>query len=286
MFKLRSRLTSCLIKLGDIIRSFPIIRRWYIVPRDRYDLLPAGCYDYIPKGLFVFGPASHFLLVPKNRYRLTLLPGMKVSGDKGVGWITEENTPYSYDLLWGEDDNLDLFRKEGGHIRDLLTEEIVDELNGKLPPLGSIVDVGCGVGDLLAEILSRYPSVKVNGLDFSARAIEKARDRFQSDEFIHYIIEKDLPYDANLFDLVLCTDVLEHLEYPGLIVAELLRICRPGGLVVIVVPDGDVDQFFGHNWFWNEASLSEFLAPWHPLVSRLPKTKELMARMQPSSTNS
>ena len=79
---------------------------------------------------------------------------------------------------------------------------------------------------------------------------------------------------------MLCTDVLEHLERPKLIAAELVRICRPGGMVVIVVPDGDVDQFLGHYWFWNEGSLSLLLAEWEPEVIRLPRTREFLARIQ------
>jgi 2-polyprenyl-3-methyl-5-hydroxy-6-metoxy-1,4-benzoquinol methylase len=117
----------------------------------------------------------------------------------------------------------------------------------------------------------------VSGLDFSSKAVDGARAALPDGEFRHFVIERSLPYDSGTFDLVLCTDVLEHMENPRLVAAELVRICRPGGLVAIVVPDGDVDQFFGHYWFWNEQSLSALLKDWNAKVSRLPETREFIA---------
>jgi SAM-dependent methyltransferase len=279
---LRDRLFARIRQIGGVVLSMPLLNRWYIAPRNRYDLIPKDQYDYVPKGTYVYGPASHFLLVPKNRYHLSLLPGMEVSDQYGVGWITEENTSSSYDLLWGEDSILESFRMEGGHVRDKLTEEIVDHIERWLPVQGNIVDIGCGVGDLLAEVHRRCPGATLHGLDFSAKAIEKARARFHSDSFLCHVLHQDIPYPSHEFDVVLCTDVLEHLEYPKRIVEELVRICRPGGMVVIVVPDGDIDQFFGHNWFWNQGSLDEFLADWRPQVIRLPITREFLACLQVS----
>ena len=119
--------------------------------------------------------------------------------------------------------------------------------------------------------------VSVNGLDFSSKAVDGARAALPDGEFKHFMIERSLPYDSGTYDLVLCTDVLEHLEDPRLVAAELVRICRPGGLVAIVVPDGDVDQFFGHYWFWNEQSLTALLADWNAKVTRLPVTREFIA---------
>jgi len=277
---LLDRILARVVQIGKSFLSLPLLNRLYIAPRHRYDLIPKEQYDYVPKGKYVFGPASHFLLVPKNRYQLSLLPGMEASNQYGVGWITEENTSSSYDLLWGDESILESFREEGGHVRDKLTEEIVDHIERWLPEQGSIVDIGCGVGDLLAEVSRRCPDVALHGLDFSAKAIEKTRSRFHSDRFICHVLKQDIPYSSDEFDVVLCTDVLEHLEYPQRIVEELVRVCRPGGMVVIVVPDGDVDQFFGHNWFWNQASLGEFLAQWQPQVTRLPITREFLARLQ------
>lgn len=244
-----------------------------------WDYLPQGVYDYVPKGKYIFGPADRFLLIPKNRYRTVLLPDQAKSASDGVGWITEDNTPASYDLLWGNTSHLEAFRAESNHVRDLLTIEIVDHIESYISPNAKVVDIGCGVGDLLKEIQNRK-TVEVFGLDFSAKAIEGARLNFPDAQLKQFIIEKTLPYEDAIFDIVTCTDVLEHLEYPKLIVSELVRICKPGGMVAIVVPDGDVDQFFGHYWFWNEEGFSQLLSDWNAKILRLPKTQEFIAFIQ------
>lgn len=245
--------------------------------KDGWDHIPQGQYDYVPKGTYVAGPADRFLLVPKNRYRAVLLPDQPRSTDLGVGWVTEDNSSEGYDLLWGDAGNVEAFRAEAGHVRDKLTLEIVDHVEDRLPAAGSIVDIGCGVGDLLTEVVRRRPGLRVAGLDFSGKAVEGARAAMPQGDFQRFTIERTLPYADASFDVVLCTDVLEHLEYPRAVAAELVRICKPGGLVAIVVPDGDVDQFFGHWWFWNERSLAEMLAGWQPAVARLPQTREFIA---------
>lgn len=244
---------------------------------DGWDHIPQGQYDYLPKGQYVFGPADKVLMVPKNRYRVSLLPDQAPRVELGVGWVTERNSPESYDLLWGDEKCLGEFRAEADHVREKLVVEIVDHVRTNIARDAKVVDIGCGVGDLLREVRSRRPGVSVSGLDFSVKAVEGARAAMPDGDFIQHVIEQSLPYDDATFDLVLCTDVLEHLEFPRIVVAELVRICRPGGLVAIVVPDGDVDQFLGHYWFWNEESFRVLLSDWDASVSRLPVTREFIA---------
>jgi len=241
-----------------------------------WDHIPCNQYDYTPKGTYVSGPANRFLLVPKNRYKLVLLPDQKISIDQGIGWITEDNSAESYDRLWGSGEAMDAFRSEAGHARGKLTVEIVDHIETRLPEQLHVADIGCGAGDLLLEIKNRRPAARVTGLDFSGKAVESAQLQFPEGDFRQFVIYQSLPYADAQFDVVTCTDVLEHLEYPELVMAELVRICSPTGLVVVVVPDGDVDQFFGHYWFWNESSLKELTSKWGGKVARLPETREFI----------
>jgi 2-polyprenyl-3-methyl-5-hydroxy-6-metoxy-1,4-benzoquinol methylase len=250
-----------------------------IVPKGRYDLVPAGQYDCAPKGQYVMGPADRFLLVPKNRYRLTLLAGQRATDELGVGWVTEENTPEGYDRLWGGAGTVDAYKAEGEGVRERMPHEIVGEVADAVRTARAICDIGCGVGDLLAAARALNPDVAVSGLDFSQAAVDRAKVRFPGADIRRHVIVDTLPFADAAFDVVFCTDVLEHLEHREAAVAELLRLCRPGGLVVIVVPDGDVDQFFGHLWFFNEASLAAFLAPWGARVHRLADCREFMARI-------
>ena len=251
---------------------------------DGWDHIPQGQYDYLPKSKYIYGEADKFLLIPKNRYRAALLPDQSINDDLGIGWITEDNSSAAYDLLWGEPSNLEAFRAEADHVRDKLTIEIIDHIEASIKPNARVVDIGCGIGDLLGEVRKRKPLVSVSGLDFSRKAVEGAKTALSDGKFRQFMIEKTLPYKSALFDVVMYTDVLEHLEYPKLVAAELVRICKPGGLVAIVVPDGDVDQFFGHYWFWNENSLATLLSDWSVKILRMPETQEFLACISVAET--
>lgn len=279
----RDWVEACLRKLLHLARQFPyrIAHRSRVVAADlsRYDMVEKGLYDYVPKGTYVYGLRSECLIIRKNRYRISLLPDQEKRTDCGVGWITEDNAASSYDQLWGDDKILSQFRSEGDGVRARLIEEIVDHVAPLTSQAARVVDIGCGVGDLLVALRRRCPSIATYGCDFSEKAIAGAKERLPDGEFLKHAISR-LPYDSQAFEVVLCTDTLEHLEQPGLVVEELVRICAPGGIVVIVVPDGDVDDFSGHLWFWSEKSLGRFLARWRPTVKKLPQTKELLAAIR------
>jgi SAM-dependent methyltransferase len=237
--------------------------------------VPKGHHVIDMENGLVSGPLEHFLLVPKNRYRLTRLPNAPLRIDHGIGWVTEDNTPDAYDALWGDPAAIETFTAEADGIRKTLTREIGDATVAQIPPSAAVVDIGCGAGDLLEEVRSRAVAPLLSGCDFSPKAVDQARRRFPGD-FVVHVINKTLPYPDKAFDAVYCTDVIEHLEHPAEIVSELVRICRPGGFVAIVIPDGAVDTFFGHLWFWTERSFPEFLSKWGASVSRLPVSRELI----------
>ncbi len=58
-------------------------------------------------------------------------------------------------------------------------------------------------------------------------------------EPVHHVSREALPHGTASFDLVIAVDVHEHLPDPGPFTGELSRITRPGGRVIVTVPDGD-----------------------------------------------
>ena len=70
----------------------------------------------------------------------------------------------------------------------------------------------------------------------------------------------DLDLGGEQFDLVLATEVLEHLRRPAEALMALRVLCAPGGRVVITVPDGARDDWEGHVNFWSEDELRVFLS--------------------------
>jgi 2-polyprenyl-3-methyl-5-hydroxy-6-metoxy-1,4-benzoquinol methylase len=124
-----------------------------------------------------------------------------------------------------------------------------------------VIDVGCGTGHLLRSLVDHtaVPPVLVVGVDRSRTGIRRARALLPAAKFVVADLYR-LPLDAERFDLVLCTEVLEHVREPALAVDALCRLCAPGGRVAITVPDGAQDSWEGHVNFWDEGEFRSFLA--------------------------
>ena len=122
----------------------------------------------------------------------------------------------------------------------------------KLQP-ADILDVGCGSGHLLMEAKKLFPAARLQGVDFSPEANRLARQISPGLSFdILSIFE--LEKLGRQFDLVLCTEVLEHLEEADRAMKKLLAISHPGATLVITVPQGRKDTFAGHFNFWTRES--------------------------------
>jgi SAM-dependent methyltransferase len=100
-----------------------------------------------------------------------------------------------------------------------------------LAPDARLLDAGCGSGRTLDE-LARYG--RVSGVDLSAAAVDAARRRGHDD--VHVARIEDLPFPDGTFDVVTCLDVIEHTPDDRASLAELRRVTRPGGLMLVTVP--------------------------------------------------
>jgi ubiquinone/menaquinone biosynthesis C-methylase UbiE len=123
----------------------------------------------------------------------------------------------------------------------VIKDRMIDRL--RLRPGQRVLEVGCGTGDdarRLAELVG--PSGQVVGIDFSETMVEEARARAKESglpvEFHQGdACRLDLP-DAG-FDACRTERVLLHIPEPAAAVAEMVRVTRPGGRVVVF--DGDMD---------------------------------------------
>lgn len=100
-----------------------------------------------------------------------------------------------------------------------------------LPAGARVLDAGCGSGRTLLE-LQRYG--QVSGIELSPQAAEIARGRGDYDVRIGRL--EELPWEADSFDLVTCMDVIEHTPDDRRTLAELRRVCKPGGWLFLTVP--------------------------------------------------
>jgi 2-polyprenyl-3-methyl-5-hydroxy-6-metoxy-1,4-benzoquinol methylase len=166
--------------------------------------------------------------------------------------LSRKNTRRAFDRLYGDARLRDVYL---GPERLAFYREVAD-VTARLQP-HSIIDVGCGTGDLLHELVERAAPERVVGIDYTRSGIRRAGQLVPDGEFLVANLY-DLDLDET-FDVVLCTEVLEHVPDPAGAVERLLQLCGGSGAIVITVPDGAADAWEGHVNFWTAAELEEFL---------------------------
>jgi ubiquinone/menaquinone biosynthesis C-methylase UbiE len=105
----------------------------------------------------------------------------------------------------------------------------------------SVADLGCGSGMILSEILLVKPLWMGHGLDISESAIEYAR---RLAEYKHVAARSDfragdissLPYEDDSLDLVVASEIIEHMPEPEKVVGEIVRVLRPRGKLIMTMP--------------------------------------------------
>ena len=101
----------------------------------------------------------------------------------------------------------------------------------------TVLDVGCGSGHLLYQLRGRYK--RLIGLEFSPARLEQARLNLGGLEFVPLLgsAEQMAEVSSASVDCVVSADTIEHVPDVYAAVAELWRVLRPGGRLVINTPN-------------------------------------------------
>jgi SAM-dependent methyltransferase len=102
-----------------------------------------------------------------------------------------------------------------------------------------VLEVGCGAG----HVLARFPHAQRVGIDLSTTMLERARQRLGPGVPLIRGSAEQLPFAAGSFDVVLCTEVLEHTQHPEVVLRELTRVGTADARIVVSIPnEANIDR--------------------------------------------
>ena len=228
---------------------------------DKYIIIDKGKIGYIPEDFFhpyndklkVVDITKH-LIIEKGKFKFELINKHLVKFDEAPGMMTIDNQTQSYDNFWKNDKMLE-------HYLDKSRLEFfrsVFNISSKYLK-GKIIDIGCGSGDFLKIIYDHHAlDCKIHGIDFSNTSIQRCKKIIPDGNFsVKNIYHLDI--GNNVFDAVICMEVLEHLEKPEIAFREIRRICKNDGIIIITIPNGYLDDYVGHVNFWGKKEFNDFI---------------------------
>ena len=159
-----------------------------------------------------------------------------------------------------------------GESGEKLTNVFVD-LVKKLEGVKSICDLGCGNGHISGRLAK--VGFEVTGVDASPSGIAIARRAYPNVEFVEALIDRQLK--LRQFDLVVSSDVIEHMYRPSDLLEAARTLLKPGGQMLLGTPyhgylknlvlaaTGKMDSHFsalhdgGHIKFFSVSTLSQLM---------------------------
>lgn len=152
----------------------------------------------------------------------------------------------------------------------------------EIKPDSHVLDLGCGPGNLLPLIHAQ----RVVGLDPSDTLIEQAKKRvghLPHIELIKGFAEK-LPFKDGSFDRIVCSEVMEHVRNPEIVLKEMKRVAKPEARIVITVPNEKLINFTKKwilklglkKWVAGEYAMSDnMLEEWHVSEVEVDRLRDL-----------
>ena len=109
------------------------------------------------------------------------------------------------------------------------------------PKLQSFLEIGCGTGFVISAISKSFSEARIFGSEYLEEGLVYARQRLPSAKFTQ-MDARYIPYESEL-DAIGAFDVLEHIEEDEVVLQQICKALKPGGIVFITVPQ--------HRWLWS-----------------------------------
>ena len=117
---------------------------------------------------------------------------------------------------------------------DQILDKVVSLARKHFPPGGTkALDIGAGAGRLISRLKDTLPGVETSACDYIDTLMEQPGQKVDLAD----LSLEPLPYPAETFDLVTCTEVVEHLENYRRLARETFRVTKPGGTAIFSTPN-------------------------------------------------
>jgi len=113
----------------------------------------------------------------------------------------------------------------------------------------SVLDVGAGSGMITRRIKELRPNLHISACDFSRPAVDWLKSKIPLNEVFWCDITNGIEKPNKSYDIVVCTEVLEHLDNPQKAINELMRITRKK--VIVSVPFGETQSKKSAEHIWS-----------------------------------
>lgn len=134
------------------------------------------------------------------------------------------------------EEEFDLWGEYHQHRHEMRYDLVADAVRRHLPAGGAVLDVGCGsalVADRIADLDATYVGVDYGGHHSAYAATRLAASGYRLRSAIGQCDGELLPFPAERFDVVVMSEVIEHLMRPERAVWEVARVLKPGGVFIM-----------------------------------------------------
>ena len=124
----------------------------------------------------------------------------------------------------------------------------------------TVLDLGCGTGQLTRRLTAEFPEAEVVGLDYSAGMLDETRDRVGGSADLVHADAQYLPFRSASIDVAVCTESFHWYGDQRRALAALATVLRPGGQLVIASIAAVTDIGESTVWRWSTAGGQPVLA--------------------------
>lgn len=151
--------------------------------------------------------------------------------------FTSKNQSSAHDHLHMPEDHMEALYNSSNPFVRYVHQNRLSSIANELPAHKiKMLDAGCGEGHLIETCTKRFPQHEYYGIDITDVALQKAHERCLGTQFKKTDLA-NTGFPDEYFDVVTCTEVIEHVIGYEAVLRELRRVLKKGGFLIITFPN-------------------------------------------------